>query len=367
MQNLINSIRSMVTDTVLNKERDLVKARQLYMNNIYGQWREGETVTYSINKVSKRVVIPDPNNPFATMFKLSTTDEGIDVEIHVSQDGREGTFTVRAYLPSQDIAASYPDGCPFIICMHPVQPKDYALEHGYAMIFMDTSMVAEDNNLRKGCFYDIYPYTEEPGSQTGELMAWGWAAAKVLDAIYGGLGSEFNLNPALSAITGVSRWGKATAVCGAFEKRFRTVIPVCSGAGGLALWNINSEGQTFDMTHCGGPADYTYTKNEPLSCLQSDAEQGWFNDKFLEYKLYSDIPVEQYMLPALAADASRQYFIVAAWTGEDWVNAPAMWACYAEASGIYAGLGLSDHIHAVFHKEGHALLQEDLVHILPLL
>lgn len=51
-------------------------------------------------------------------------------------------------------------------------PKDYALEQGIAMIFMDTSMVAEDNNLRKGCFYDIYPYGKEQKSQTGVLMAW---------------------------------------------------------------------------------------------------------------------------------------------------------------------------------------------------
>lgn len=344
--------------------QDLAQIKKFYEDNVYGQWRDGETVTFCVNEVSKRVVTPDPKNPFATMFKLSTTDDGRDIEIHVDKDGRSGFFTVRAYLPSADIASKYPDGCPFIVCMHPIQPKDYALSKGYAVIFMDTSEVAQDNNLRKGCFYDIYPYTKDPASQTGELMAWSWAAAKVLDAIYSGLDKVLGLNAMESAITGVSRWGKATAVCGAFEPRFKTVIPTCSGAGGLALWKHKSEGHTFDMTHCGGPADYTYGQNEPLSCLQSDAEQGWFNDKFLEYKEYSDIPVEQYMLPVLAASPDRQYYIVAAWTGEDWVNAPAMWACYEEALKIYKEMGLESHLHAIFHKEGHAILEEDLVKIL---
>jgi len=341
--------------------------RKIYENNIYGRWREGEKVTYSIHKESLRKEEVDPDNIFARMFRLSTTDEGIDVEISVENAGRCGKFTVRAYLPNNSLKEKFPEGFPFIVCMHPVQPKDYALENGYAMFFMDTSMVAEDNNLRRGCFYDIYPYGKDSEKQTGELMAWGWAASKVLDAVYGGLGKELGLDADASAITGVSRWGKATAVCGAFEKRFRTVIPVCSGAGGLALWSYKSEGKTYDLTHCGGPKEYTYGQNEPLSCLQSEAEQGWFVDKFLEYKSYDGIPVEQYMLPVLAAEEKRQYIIVAAWTGEDWVNAPAMWECYEKALELYTEMGLKNNIHAIFHKEGHALLKEDLEKIIEII
>ena len=49
--------------------------------------------------------------------------------------------------------------------------------------------------------------------------------------------------------------------------------------------------------------------------------------------------------------------------GEDWVNAPAMWEGYRQAAERYTELGLKDNIHAIFHKEGHAILQEDLVKI----
>ena len=344
---------------------DLSKVREFYEKNIYGTWREGETVSYTVHEVSERVNGPDGESKMSAMFKLSTTDDGIDVDIKAEKNGRCGKFTVRAYIP--DKALKPQNGYPFIICMHPVEPLKYALEKGVAMIFMDTSMVALDNNSRKGAFYDIYPYGADPAAQTGVLMAWAWGAAKILDAIYGGLGRKLGLDAARAAVTGVSRWGKATAVCGAFDKRFKTVIPVCSGAGGLALWNYASEGKTYDLTHCGGPSEYTYGENEPLSCLQSESEQGWFNDEFLKYKSYAEIPVEQYMLPVLAADASRQYIIVASWMGEDWVNGPAMWECYIKALALYEELGLKGNIHAAFHKEGHALLKEDLEKILPIM
>lgn len=341
----------------------LEEIKNVYEEKIYGKWRSGEKVTYEILPQTKRCAPAADEDPFRTMFKLSVTDEGKDVEIHVENNLKTVFFTVRVYEPLYRCLEKFPDGNPFIVCMHPIQPKDFALSNGYGLIYLDTSMVAEDNNLRKGCFYDLYPYSKEPDSQTGELMAWGWAASKVLDAIEAGLDREFGFNKKLSVITGVSRWGKAAAVCGAFEHRFRFTVPVCSGAGGLALWNYVSEGQSYDFSCVGGPSDYIYSKNEPLESLQSSSEQGWFNDAFLEFKSPSDIPVEQYMLPVLASGKDRYYFIVAAWMGEDWVNAPAMWECLKTARVEYKKLGLEDHIEGHFHKEGHAILQEDLEHI----
>lgn len=331
---------------------DLASAKETYINEIYGHWRFGEKVSYKVLEKSKRVVIKDSENPFLSMFKLSTDDEGKDVEIYVNSV----RFTVRAYIPETPHA----EKVPVIICMHPIMPKDYALRNGYALIFLDTSEIAEDNCQRKGCFYDLYPYKEDPKSQTGELMAWGWGISKVIDALYKGLDEELNIDKEKIVVTGVSRWGKATAVLGAFDDRIKVTMPTCSGAGGLALWNVLSEGKTYDLSEYGGPKEYTYEKNEPLSCLQSDDERGWFIDKFLSFSEYKDIPVEQYMLPCLAIDKNRYYLIVAAVTKEDWVNAPAMIACYEEAKKILKTKGLENHLQANFHLEGHAVLEEDL-------
>ena len=332
-----------------------IDVRKFYEENMYGVWREGEDIAYELlgedpKAKEKRA---EPPNPFEVIG-------GELVKIKVQTGGRQAEFIVHAFLPDEEDRRKYPKGSPFIICMHPIMPMDYALSQGYALFVMEGLQIASDDMRHLGAFYDLYPYGSSGEEQTGVLMAWAWGASKVLDAVLAGLDREYFLDPEASMVTGVSRWGKATAVCGAFDKRFRVTIPACSGAGGLALYQFVSEGRTYDLREVGGPAEYTYGKNEPLDCLQSEAERGWFNDRFLQYKTPGDIPVDQENLPILAMAPDRYYFIIAACMGEDWVNAPAMWECYKRAEKIYAKEGLSDHLAVHFHKEGHAVLQEDL-------
>lgn len=328
--------------------------REFYEKNMYGTWREGEQVTYELlgedPKVNEQAA--GPWNPFAVVG-------GELVRIKAETQGRKAEFIVHAYLPKEEDRRRYPKGSPFIICMHPIQPKDYILSQGYALFFLEGRQIASDDVKHQGAFYELYPYGGEVAEQTGVLMAWAWGASKVLDAVYAGLDKEFSLDADASMVTGVSRCGKATAVCGAFDGRFRMTIPACSGAGGLALYNFVSEGKTYDLRKVGGPAEYTYGKNEPLDCLQSEAERGWFNDAFLQYKTPADIPAEQENLPIMAMSKNRYYFIIAACTGEDWVNAPAMWECYKRANEVYEKEGLGDHLVLNFHKVGHAVLEED--------
>lgn len=309
--------------------------KRYYQDWMYGQWREGEKVSYCL-------------------------EENHVLRIQVEAQGKKAVFTTKLFLPDKNETKRYPNGSPFLICMHPIAPKEYALKQGYAVIELDTYQIASDDCKHNGIFYDLYPYTAEEKEQTGVLMAWAWGASKVLDAVYGGLGTEVNLDPEGVIVTGVSRWGKATAVCGAFDERMTMTVPTCSGAGGLALYEVTSEGRAYDFTKIGGPAEYTYTTNEPLSCLQSEAERGWFNDRFLTYTSPEEIPYGQQELVALAADEERFYFILAACMGEDWVNAPAMWECYKRAAAYYEKNGLQDHLAVHFHKEGHAVIEEDM-------
>lgn len=309
--------------------------RDFYQKHMYGIWRDGETVSFQLESDHK-------------------------VRIFVEFSGKTVDFTVTLYLPENDAKEKFHGKCPFLICMHPIQSKDYALSQGYAVFFMDSYQIASDNCEHVGCFYELYPYGSEPESQTGVLMAWAWGASKVLDAVYAGLDQAAGLDALGAMVTGVSRWGKATAVCGAFDPRFAMTIPACSGAGGLALYNCKSTGKTYNFQSIGGPSEYTYGENEPLSCLQSDAERGWFIDSFTQYRTEEEIPVNQYMLPVMAASPERYYFIIGAYMGEDWVNSPAMWECYKKAEKLYAQKGLSNHLAVHFHKEGHAVLTEDM-------
>ena len=330
------------------------KLREFYQSSIYGKWRNGEEVTYEL-------LGPDPDTgvkPEGPAGFLKVTGGDL-VRITVSKNGRKASFVIHAYLPGEK-RVSKSGLIPFIICMHPIPAADLALKKGYALLVMSSLEIASDDTAHKGAFYDLYPYGEDPEEQTGVLMAWAWGASKILDAVCGGLGKDLSIDPECSMVTGVSRWGKATAVCGAFDERFKMTIPACSGAGGLALFDVVSEGKTYDLSSIGGPSDYTYGKNEPLDCLQSDAERGWFNDRFLEYLKPGDIPVGQYMLPVLGVSDKRYYFIIAACMGEDWVNAPAMWECYREADKLLKAEDLDSHLLVHFHKEGHAVIDEDM-------
>ena len=341
--------------------------KKFYQENMYGTWHEKEDVTYDLLGEDPALSDPSkkPSNPFAPVG-------GELIKINVSKGGKKASFTVHAYIPDETARGSFKkrhlksdafttsgEGIPFIICMHPLQPKEYLMENGIAVFFMESVAIATDDTRHLGAFYDLYPYGDDPCDQTGVLMAWAWGASKVLDAVYAGLDREFGLDPKASMVTGVSRWRKATAVCGAFDSRFRLSIPACSGAGGLALYNYFSEGRVYDFSAIGGPKQYKYEKNEPLDCLQSEAERGWFNDKFLSYKKPEEIPVDQYGLPVMAMSPDRAYFMIAAYTGEDWVNAPSMWECYKAADKVYAQNDLSDHLAIHFHLVGHAVLTED--------
>ena len=333
----------------VNKE----EIRKFYQENMYGTWREGERVSYERLGEDPKAKEEGEHNPFEV-----TGGELVKIKIDIKDKHTE--FIVHAYLPEEKDRKQYKNGSPFIICMHPITSSEAALSHGYALFFMDSKTIATDDTKHEGAFYELYPYGENYRDQTGVLMAWAWGASKVLDAVYSGLDKELVLDKEASMVTGVSRWGKATAVCGAFDERFRMIIPACSGAGGLALYNFVSEGKTYDLSKAGGPAEYTYGKNEPLDCLQSEGERGWFNDKFLQYKRPEDIPMEQENLPIAAIGNNNYYFIIAAYTGEDWVNAPAMWECYKRANMIYEQEGLGDHLVVHFHKVGHAVIDEDM-------
>lgn len=312
----------------------------MYQYYMYGVWRDGsdETLSYTLN--------------------------GNRLKITVEREGRTASFTVTVSVPDASQCEMPEGGWPVIVGMHSGIQEDLAVKKGYAAIILNTNEIAADNNKHTGAFYTLYPYGESWQEQTGVLMAWSWGASKVLDALEAGLGEELQINGANSIITGVSRWGKAASVCGAFEPRFKLVAPSCSGAGGLAIYRYTSTGNTYDFSSENGPTAYTYGANEHLGSLQSSGEQGWFNDMFLNFSDVTYLPMDQYMLASLCADEDRYLFIIGSCVSEDWVNAPAMHLCYKATRSIYEFLGIEENIAINIHKEGHAVIAEDMNYLI---
>lgn len=246
--------------------------------------------------------------------------EGTDLNITVEKGDKKVTFPVSFSLPDKNKVSMPDGGYPVLIAYLWLTQTQYANDNGYAVITLNTEFIASDNTSRKGVFYELYPYGDIWQEQTGVLLAWSWGISKILDALENGAGLELGINPEYNIITGVSRWGKATAVSGAFDKRIKVTAPSCSGAGGMAAFRYPTSGNVYDYSSIGVTSPYTMTANEPLSSLQSSGEQQWFNDKFLEFNDVNNLPFDQHLLAALCAEEGRYLFITGSYLYEDWTN-----------------------------------------------
>ncbi len=324
----------------------------LYERYVYGFMPDpaGETVTYDLKECAEC--------------------PGKEMTIRVSAGGKTVSFTVLVTLPD---SAAPESGYPCFIeywgykwigrsgadanCL-------YAASRGYAGINYSPVDVAADNNTMTGPFYELYPYGKQPEEQTGVLLAWAWGASKVLDALYAGAARELNIDPSLSLLGGVSRFGKSVAVAGAYDERFRVVIPSCSGAGGIAMFRTDNHGKTYDLTSLGGEKAWTNTSiNEPFSNL-TGGEGYWFCGTFRTLKDARQLPADQHMLCALTASPDRHLIIVSGITSEGWNNTEGQCLAYKASQCVWDLLGCPGQNNMLIHLDGHAILQSDMEYIL---
>ena len=298
--------------------------------------------------------------PDASAEGVSYSIQGDTMTVTVSVNGKTASYHVDVSLPTKQVYKK----APVLFVFGGIFQTAYANERGYAVLTVNPVELAADNESRTGVFYELYPYGTDWENQTGALAAWGWGVSKAIDALENGAAEELGLTTTDFILTGVSRYGKATAVTGALEDRITITAPSCSGAGGLALYRYVSQGKTYDYTEIGRGSAYTFGTNEPLSSLRNKSEAHWFNDNFLTFKDETVIPLEQYMLSALCGKGDRYLFISGSYCDEDWVNAPSMWMNYVASVDLFEFMGISDHLAVCLHPTGHMVTDSDLVYLL---
>ncbi len=295
---------------------------------------------------------------------LTCTQTNQGATLTITNGENSGSFSFVVSTPDPEKVEMPEGGWPVIIAMGWFFQVEYANNRGYAVITYDYTAVASDDATRRGAFYDVYPYGDSWEEQTGALAAWGWGASKIIDALEQELGEVYHIDPANTILTGVSRCGKATAIAGVYDPRIRISVPTCSGAGGMAMFRYTSEGDTYDLSSIGASSEYTFGQNEPLSSLKSGAEGHWFNDNFKKITTVNTLPFDQHLLASLYANQDQYLFIISSYIYEDWTNPPAMWETYKEAKKIFDTLGYGERIVFQIHKEGHAVIDEDVVLLL---
>jgi len=332
--------------------------RKIMQDMCYGQWRSGETVTYSISANT--------------------------LTVNVSLNGKSASFNATVERPSEGTPPT--GGWPVILVFgglngaaipqQPIgsgpqgDPRQYSLDKGYANISVPTNIIASDDNVHAGVFYTLYPYNGNvASSQTGVLMAWAWGASKVLDALEKGAAAELNINAKNTIITGTSRNGKAAAVTGAFEERFKITVPVSSGAGGAAMYRYKSAGQTYDLSgyysyNSGGSWTVDGQNPQSLGSVQSDSSGGWFNARFKTFYDASVLPFDQHFLFALCADADRYVFMINGFEGDKWTNPPGFFYTFERTMPVYVLLGIPQNIAVSMHRYLHGIEQEDMVKLI---
>ena len=298
--------------------------------------------------------------PDASKEAVTYSVQGNEMTVTVNNGEKSASYKVTLALPTNKVY----EKAPVLFSIFGLMKPDYANERGYAVLSINPMDIAADNSSRTGVFYDLYPYGDTWEEQTGALAAWGWSVSKAIDALENGAGEELGLTTTDFLLTGVSRFGKATAVTGALEERIKITAPSCSGAGGMALYRYVSEGTAYDYTEINRGAAYTFGKNEPLGSLRSDAEGHWFNDNFQVFKDEWVVPLEQYMLSALCGRGDRYLVISGSYCDEDWVNAPAMWMNYLASKDLFDYMGIADHLAVCLHPSGHMVTEQDLVYLL---
>ncbi len=191
---------------------------------------------------------------------------------------------------------------------------------GYA-IYIPTSVQADKGDGLTEGIIGLVNKGQPRGLDTwGALRAWAWGASRCLD--------YFETNKSVDAkqvgITGHSRYGKASLVAMAYDRRFAIAYISSPGAGGAELYRRNF--------------------GEQMGNLAGTGEYHWFAGNFIKYDglLYpKDLPVDSHELIALCAP--RPVFIGGGATqGDGWVDAKGTFLATVGAGPVYKLLGKRD-------------------------
>ncbi len=206
--------------------------------------------------------------------------------------------------------------------------QQQVLAKGWGYAVLNTASVQADTGagLTQGIIGLVNKGQPRKLDDWGVLRAWAWGASRALD--------YFATDKAVDAkqvgLEGHSRWGKATLVAEAYDRRF-------------AIGYVSSSGE-------GGAKLHRRDWGEIVENVAGTGEYHWMAGNFLKYAgplNWGDLPVDSHELVAMCAP--RPVFISGGATdGDGWVDAKGSFMAAAAAGPVYKLLGKKDMGTTVF-------------------
>jgi hypothetical protein len=190
---------------------------------------------------------------------------------------------------------------------------------GYATIVPNSIQADNGAGLTQGIIGLVNKGQPRKLDDWGALRAWAWGASRALDYFE----TDKSVDARQVGIEGHSRYGKATLVAMAYDRRFAIAFVSSSGAGGAKLHRRNY--------------------GELVENVAGQSEYHWMAGNYLKYAgplTWDDIPVDSHQLVALCAP--RPVFISSGDKGDGWVDAKGMFLAGVGAGPVYKLLGKKD-------------------------
>ena len=191
---------------------------------------------------------------------------------------------------------------------------------GYAILVPGSIQADNGAGLTEGIIGLVNKGQPRQPDDWGSLRAWAWGASRALDYFE----TDKSVNARKVGIEGHSRYGKATIVTMAYDRRFAIAFVSSSGEGGAKVHRRNF--------------------GELLENVAAANEYHWMAGNFLKYAgplNSNDLPVDSHELVALCAP--RPVFISAGATeGDGWADAKGSFLAAAGAGPVYKLLGKKD-------------------------
>ncbi|HEY3867720.1 MAG TPA: hypothetical protein VGM10_05200 [Actinocrinis sp.] len=302
----------------------------------------------------------------------ASTQMVIDVTDPAAAGSTTATITLDAFEVPQhgadtDIAGPYPSV--LVVGSLSAEQVSTLKASGYGYIAMDTASVYSDfdstanTNPHTGAYNELYPYQAGVYEfDSGALMGWAWGISRIVDAIKNDAqgSNQYNLAWNATAVTGVSRNGKAAALAAAFDERISIAAPSDPGGGGLTGWRNLTESEMFTYNvpvNC----DQIYSLNESVQrAVGNPSESAWFTSKAQDF-LPDKIEHAPFDLHAVAALVAPRPFIL--WTGEaqqSWLGSPSSVLSMQAGKEAYDFIGAGGNIAWIVRDAQHANQDRDL-------